>query len=299
MAARWLLCFGLVAVDATLRGSNTTRAPEVQAAFHVSYGASPRFCLSSDGNIGDGVKLHLWDCDSSWSSVGQNFHLDEARRLRSTADPAYCVVIDGDKNVNGAKIHLWKCDEANENQRWSVPSQGQIRSKQNSDMCLAVEGNHSFNGAKIQLWSCATVRTEDAFLQGWVKVIRAPSGRGYATPREDHACEAPFVAIEPENCVEAAETMQPRQVCRGSWTEVFFEKEQPAWPLGCMFFGAAVGAAAFDTTGAQPPGIRTRGTACPPLCFASSNEITRRITDVLELLFVQVSLACWSRHMDL
>ncbi|CAJ1347977.1 unnamed protein product [Effrenium voratum] len=189
------------------------KAPVVE---HLVYGASPNFCLSSDGNrIKNNVKLHLWECDRSWTSVGQNFHVDEAGRIRSSADPAYCVVIDGDKSVNGAKIQLWECNDANENQRWSVPNQGQIPSHSNYDMRLVVDGNHASNGAKIQLWSCGALSTEAAKLQDWVKVTRAPSGRAYATPHEDYACQAPFKAVERAQCAEAADTLQPGEGCYG------------------------------------------------------------------------------------
>lgn len=56
-------------------------------------------------------------------------------------------------------------NDANENQRWSVPNQGQIPSHSNYDMCLVVDGNHASNGAKIQLWSCGALSTEAAKLQ--------------------------------------------------------------------------------------------------------------------------------------
>ena len=257
MARRLLLCFGMAAADSALRGSNATRrAPAVE---HLAYGASPNFCLSSDGNrIGNGVKLHLWECDRSWSSVGQNFRVDEAGRIRSSADPAYCVVIDGDKLVNDAKIQLWKCNEANENQRWSVNNDGQIASQNNYGMCMVVDGNHASNGAKIQLWSCSTTSTEAAALQDWLKVARAPSGRAYATPHEDFACRAPFVPVDRAQCVEAAEALRPNQGCYGQgWPEVLFEAQLPSWPKGCMFYGACQGGCSLyynaEGTGAKNP----------------------------------------------
>ncbi|CAK9002588.1 unnamed protein product [Durusdinium trenchii] len=71
----------------------------------------PNFCLSADANqLENGVKVHLWECDNTWQSKGQNFVVDAENRFRMHANTDYCLVVDGDHFVNGAKIQLWKCN---------------------------------------------------------------------------------------------------------------------------------------------------------------------------------------------
>lgn len=252
-----LLAASLVASLAAAENSTLRSGTAKDSPVHLAWTKLANFCLSSDGNrIENGVKVHLWDCDQSFQSIGQNFFVDQQNRIRMHSNLEYCLVIDGDDFSNGSKIQLWKCDEKNERQRWFTNLVGQIVSYEQPGFCLVLDGNRAFNGAKIQLWTC----TGDLDLKSWMKIVRAPLGRAFAVPNADRACEAPFEAVttSQEACLQAAEALRPEQGCMwGKWKDVIAEDNKPSWPKGCYFYGACQGGCGlyWNPTGA--------GKSCP------------------------------------
>jgi len=260
MAVRLLIASGILGLtiaeynisSPSLRGANGTKLTTSRAntPLHLAWAKHENFCLSSDGNrIANGVKVHLWDCDNSFESQGQNFMVDESNRIRMYANPEYCLVIDGDEFANGSKIQLWKCNEKNDNQRWFSDLMGSINAYNQPGFCLVIDGNEAFNGAKIQLWSCNGAPE----LKAWMKIALAANGRAFGVPKSDSACQAPFeAATSQEACLQAAEALRPGQGCMwGKWKDVIAEDSKPNWPRGCYFYGACQGGCGlyFNPTG--------------------------------------------------
>lgn len=228
-----------------------------EAPVHLAWTHMPNFCLSADANqLENGVKVHLWECDNTWQSKGQNFVVDAENRFRMHANTDYCLVVDGDHFVNGAKIQLWKCNEKNPNQRWYSQMTGQISSSSEPSMCLVIDGNNAFNGAKIQMWSCEG----NSQLKEWMRLVLGPGAKVFGVPNEDGACEAPFEAVDSslKACVDAAEAMRPGSGCYSSqWESVVTTDYQPTWPRGCYFYAACQGGCGlyFNPSG--------KGKSCP------------------------------------
>jgi len=141
--------------------------------------------MSVDSNVfQNGQKMQLWKCSGS---NGQMFQFDSHRFdtssdspsvLRASAATQYCVVIDGNKNENGARIQLWDCDLNVKAQHWTrqwvCPSYVSPDECRNSDpqtravrgdsqllrnyafpdKCLVVDWNKGANGQKLQIWTC-------------------------------------------------------------------------------------------------------------------------------------------------
>eukprot|EP00438_Fugacium_kawagutii_P024330 Skav216814 [mRNA] locus=scaffold135:125652:130382:- [translate_table: standard] len=126
------------------------RPPQLwDAPVHLAWSKQPNFCLSSDHNrIENGAKVHLWECDQSFQSVGQNFVVDSQNRIRMHANREYCLVVDGDEFANGAKIQLWKCNERNDNQRWFTNLMGQVSSYKQPNFCVVIDGTLAAGGCR-------------------------------------------------------------------------------------------------------------------------------------------------------
>ncbi|CAK9002542.1 unnamed protein product [Durusdinium trenchii] len=256
--AVWLLALlSAAAAEPSLRSNRTFGAMSKEAPVHLAWTHMPNFCLSADANqLENGVKVHLWECDNTWQSKGQNFVVDAENRFRMHANTDYCLVVDGDHFVNGAKIQLWKCNEKNPNQRWYSQMTGQISSSSEPSMCLVIDGNNAFNGAKIQMWSCEG----NSQLKEWMRLVLGPGAKVFGVPNEDGACEAPFEALDSslKACVDAAEAMRPGSGCYSSqWESVVTTDYQPTWPRGCYFYAACQGGCGlyFNPSG--------QGKSCP------------------------------------
>jgi len=114
----------------------------------------------TDNVFQNGQKLQLWECAGG---SGQYFDFNNnggESLLKLSAAPEYCVVIDGNANVNGANIQLWQCDPLLQEQQWIPVACGMqcpydtFRNAAFQDKCIVVDGNEAKNGARIQLWSC-------------------------------------------------------------------------------------------------------------------------------------------------
>merc|ERR1719436_967954 len=102
--------------------------------------------------------------------MGQYFDYDPNRRstlLRAAAAHAFCVVVDGNQNVNGAKVQLWECDHSVPAQHWIFHSHGSqgmlLKNAAFPSKCLVVDGNQGHNGAKLQVWDCSV----SMYYNGW------------------------------------------------------------------------------------------------------------------------------------
>merc|ERR1711977_685783 len=100
--------------------------------------------------------MQLWKCSRS---SGQLFHwdLDHDGLIRVSQDPRFCVVIDGNKNSNGANIQLWQCDSSNYHMKWHEQAAwggGPALVVNSNGRCMTVNNNNAFNGANVQLWDC-------------------------------------------------------------------------------------------------------------------------------------------------
>ena len=231
-----------------LRGLHSANAttllaePRPAPSSHLVWSPSIKYCLSSDGNeVKSDTKVHLWECDDTWRSVGQNFQLDGYGLIKMAANPDYCVVPDGD-HKNGARIRLGKCSH-HPRERWSFQYSGNIQLS-GTNMCLVIDANKAKNGAKIQLWECSGTAAQD-----WVRLALGPGGRNaFAVPNKDSACRGLFNPVNAKKmCAVAAQALQPDAGCYGrAWSDVVYTVEEHTWPLGCMFYGAAGNGCGLD-----------------------------------------------------
>merc|ERR1711964_117707 len=95
---------------------------------------------------GDGGSGHYFDYSPSYPSM--------PALIRVAQHPEYCVVIDWNKDSDGAAIQIWTCDAAVQAQQWYVDSSNLIRNAAFYDKCLVVDGNEGHSGQRLQLWSC-------------------------------------------------------------------------------------------------------------------------------------------------